>query len=72
MPAGLLNTVEASSAREALPAKTVATPAALFSRTMNPEAALSLLPAVAPIPAITSKVGIRFMSVMPPGIGWWP
>jgi hypothetical protein len=61
MPAGLLNTVEASSAREALPAKTVASEEALFSRTMNPEAALSVLPAVTPIPAMTSKVGIRFI-----------
>ena len=39
----------------------MATEEALFSRTMNPEAAPSVLPAVAPIPARTSKVGMRFM-----------
>jgi len=33
MPAGLLKTVETSSARDALPANTVATDSALFSRT---------------------------------------
>jgi hypothetical protein len=39
----------------------VANEAALFSRTMNPDAALSELPAPTPTPATISQVGMRFM-----------